>query len=145
MATQPHPQPKPPTPPPAPPPKPQTPAARTEGGITQSTGAVPPKWEEPKQAEPAPPAWTPKPDLNPQDEKPPQGVYADGMDAATEQRARSEWIEGRGMQKYREEVFEGDKADQPKFDKDALAGGGAYVSAGKQQQVPGLVPPTKRS
>jgi len=121
-----------------------TPAAKTEGAITHGSGPIPPKWETPKAA-PEPVAWEPKPDLNPQDEKPPANVYADGMDIATEQRARSAWIEQKGVEEYHKETFEGDKADRPKFDKSALAGGGAYVSAGKQAQVTGVTPPTKRS
>jgi len=117
---------------------------RDEGAITHGSGPIPPKWETPREP-PKRPEWDPKPDLNPQNEKTPAGVYADGMDAATEQRLRSEWIEAHGVKKYHETTFEGDKGDQPKFDKHALAGGGAYVSAGKQAQVTGVTPPTKRS
>ena len=35
-------------------------------------------------------------------------------------------------------------AEKPKFDRNALAGGGAFVSAGAQKQVQGVAPPTKR-
>ena len=81
---------------------------RDEGAITHGSGPIPPKWETPREP-PKRPEWDPKPDLNPQNEKTPAGVYADGMDAATEQRLRSEWIEAHGVKKYHEATFEGDK------------------------------------
>ena len=73
-----------------------------------------------------PPAFTPKPALDPRAQKPPEGVYADGMPVADEQRARSAWIEEHGDKAYHEAVDE-----RPPEERTA-------------KQVPGVVPPTKR-
>ena len=162
-APQPHPQPKPPTPPP-PPPKPanEPPKAPAAQAPPLPIGAkpldpkdpqavkfdpptpAPPGWEEDDKDEPAPTPYAPKPAIDPRAEKPPQGAYADGMDIATEQRARAAWVEANGLEKYDEEVDQRPKDEKPKFDKNALSGGGAFVEAGKQSQVPGVTPPTKR-
>lgn len=105
---------------------------------------APPRWEDKPPEPKVAPAWTPKPAIDPLAEKPPKGVYADGMPVADEQRARSAWIEEHGLEKY-EEAIDQRQGDKPHFDKGALAGGGAFVSAGAQSQVPGVTPPTKRS
>jgi hypothetical protein len=72
------------------------------------------------------PAFVPKPALDPHAERPPEGAYADGMTSAQEQRARSAWIEEKGMKAYHEAVD--DRSDEDKAKK----------------QVPGVTPPTKR-
>jgi hypothetical protein len=166
MATQPHPQPKPPTPPP-PPPKPPHPspeAAKTAHAADPALpiGAKPLDPKDPQAVkhdppQPAPPRWdaktpeakpheafTPKPALDPHAEKPPQGAYMDGMTIADEQRARAAWVEAHGLEAYDEATDQRPADEKPKFDPHALAGGGAFVSAGTQKQVPGVVPPTKR-
>jgi hypothetical protein len=68
------------------------------------------------------------------------------MTIADEQRARSAWIEAHGMAAYEEAIDPRPAEDKPVFDKNALAGGGAFVSQGADhnKQVPGVVPPTKR-
>jgi hypothetical protein len=66
------------------------------------------------------------------------------MTIADEQRARSAWIEAHGMAAYEEAIDQRPDELKPTFDKNALAGGGAFVSQGVQKQVPGVVPPTKR-
>jgi hypothetical protein len=66
------------------------------------------------------------------------------MTIADEQRARAAWIEANGLEKYHEATDQRPDDEKPKFDAHALAGGGAFVSAGTQKQVPGVVPPTKR-
>jgi hypothetical protein len=73
-----------------------------------------------------PPAFTPKPALDPRAEKAPEGVYADGMPIADEQRARSAWIEAQGEANYMETI------DQRPADERV------------NPQVPGVTPPTKR-
>lgn len=105
---------------------------------------APPRWEDPPPEPKAAPAWTPQAAIDPLAEKPPKGVYLDGMPTADEQRARSAWIEQNGLMKYDEEIDQR-QGEKPHFDKAALAGGGAFVSAGAQAQVPGVTPPTKRS
>ncbi|HEY1881373.1 MAG TPA: hypothetical protein VGG68_15710 [Caulobacteraceae bacterium] len=136
MATTPHTPSKPTTPPPAAPP------AEPEAGL--APGAVPPRWEPPPpEAKPAP-DWSPEPSLDPRSEKAPEGVYADSMPIAVEQRARSAWIEAHGLEKWDEAVDERPAAERPKFEKAALAGGGAFVKSGEKKQVPGVAPPTKR-
>jgi hypothetical protein len=87
--------------------------------------AAPPHWTEPKPVKEQP-VFTPKPALDPRAEKPPAGVYADGMGIADEQRARSAWIEAHGMKAYHEAVDE--RTEEEKAPK----------------QVQGVVPPTKR-
>lgn len=72
------------------------------------------------------PAFTPKAAIDPRAEKPPEGAYADGMTIADEQRARSAWIEQHGDAAYREAVEERPAEERV------------------NQQVPGVVPPTKR-
>jgi hypothetical protein len=90
----------------------------------------------PQQPQPKPPTakveahakveFTPKPAIDPRAEKPPAGAYADGMTIADEQRARSAWIEQHGDAAYREAVEERPAEERV------------------NQQVPGVVPPTKR-
>jgi hypothetical protein len=171
MATQPHPQPKPPTPPPPSPPRPpsQPPAAHAEARTARAEDAAlpigakpldpkdpqavkhdppqpaPPRWEDDKTPEIKPvAAWSPKAALDPRAEKPPQGTYADGMGIADEQRARAAWVEANGLEKYDEATDQRPAGEKPRFDPHALAGGGAFVSAGTQKQVAGVTPPTKR-
>lgn len=106
--------------------------------------AAPPRWDDPKDDPRAREEWTPEPALDPRQQKPPEGYFADGMSAPDEQRARAAWVEQHGVAAYEEEVDQRRDDERPKFDKDALAGGGAFVTAGTQRQVPGVVPPTKR-
>lgn len=106
--------------------------------------AAPPSWNEPANEVKPPPAWTPEPALDPRGQKPPEGVYADGMPIADEQRARAAYVEAHGVEAYAREADQRPDADKPRIDKNALAGGAAYVSAGTQRQVPGVTPPTKR-
>ena len=73
-----------------------------------------------------PPAFTPEPALDPRAQKPPQGVYADGMPIADEQRARSAWIEAHGDKAYHEAT------DRRPADERV------------NKQVAGVTPPTKR-
>ena len=90
----------------------------------------------PQQPQPKPPTakveahakveFTPKPAIDPRAEKPPAGAYADGMTSADEQRARSAWIEQHGQKAYAE-------ATDTRSDEERV-----------NQQVPGVVPPTKR-
>ena len=87
--------------------------------------AAPPRWDEPKETK-APPAFTPKPAIDPRAEKPPEGAYADGMTIADEQRARSAWIESHGEAAYRDAIDERPPEEKAK------------------KQVPGVIPPTKR-
>jgi hypothetical protein len=160
MPTPTQPPPKP-TPPPAPPPKPAPPPEAAKATAPLPIGAkptdpkdpqaakfeahaAPPRWDEPKAAPPVPPAWKPEAALDPLAQKPPPGTYADGMSSADEQRARAAWVEQHGLKEYDEATDQRPDADKPKFDPHALAGGGAFVSAGAQKQVPGVVPPTKR-
>jgi hypothetical protein len=107
---------------------------------------VPPRWEDPAKGRRLPPApeWNVKPAIDPRAEKPPEGYRGDGMTIADEQRARSAWIEAHGMAAYEEAIDQRPDELKPTFDKNALAGGGAFVSQGAQKQVPGVVPPTKR-
>jgi hypothetical protein len=109
--------------------------------------SVPPLWNDPKKAKEARPApeWNIKPAIDPLAEKPPAGFTGDGMTIADEQRARSAWIEAHGMAAYEKEVDDRPDDERPTFDPHALAGGGAFVTAGAQKQVPGVTPPTKRS
>ena len=124
MATQPtqpthpaHPaQPAQPKPPPAPPPPPKPPIPGPGGKSADPQDVklnpptpAPPRWDEGGRldADPRPQAveaeaWTPTPEIHPQDEKWPPGHYADGMPAADEQRARSAWIEQHGMKEWHE-------------------------------------------
>ena len=90
------------------------------------------------------PDFTPKAAIDPRAEKPPQGFYADGMTIADEQRARSAWIEQHGDAAYKDEIDQRPGDERPVFDKNALAGGGAFVSQGGKKQIPGVTPPTKR-
>jgi hypothetical protein len=106
---------------------------------------APPRWDEnPKQAK-IPEEWTPEPALDPLAEKPPANVYVDGMTSADEQRARAAWVEEHGLREHQEAIDQRPAEDRPQYQKDALAGGGAFVSAGAQSQVPGVAPPAKRS
>ena len=66
------------------------------------------------------------------------------MPIADEQRARAAYVEAHGVEAYAREADQRPDADKPRIDKNALAGGAAYVSAGTQRQVPGVTPPTKR-
>jgi hypothetical protein len=106
--------------------------------------AAPPRWDEPKEAKTRQ-EWTPEPALDPLAQKPPEHYYADGMSAADEQRARAAWVEAHGLKEYDEQTDQRPDDEKPKFDKDALAIGGAFVSAGAQKQVQGVAPPAKRS
>jgi hypothetical protein len=106
--------------------------------------AGPPHWQEPKDAPKEAPEWTPDPSLDARDQKPPPGYYADGMSAPDEQRARAAWVEAHGQAEYDEATDQRPKGDKPVYDPHALAGGGAFVTAGERRQVPGVVPPTKR-
>jgi hypothetical protein len=105
----------------------------------------PPKHTDPQDAKleahehiKVPTVYTPEPSPDPRAHAP-QGAYADGMDIATEQRARAAWVEAHGAP-----PDERPEAERPVYDPHALAGGGAFVSAGKQGKVPGVTPPTKR-
>lgn len=173
MAQQPHPAPKPSAPPPKPPAPPPLKPPETakprhapgEDAPPLPIGAKPLNDEDPQAVkfdppQPAPPTWSdpgqgpeptpehpiyiPEPAIDPRAAKPPAGAYADGMDIATEQRARAAWVEANGLEKYDEAVDQRPQADKPRFDPHALAGGGAFVSAGPQRQVPGTAPVTKR-
>ena len=129
MATTPQPtHPAQPARPPAPPP-PKPPGAPEPSKDPQEAKleahAAPPRWDEPKETQ-APPAFTPKPAIDPRAEKPPPGAYADGMTIAEEQRARSAWIERHGEAAYREAIDERPPEEKAK------------------KQVPGVTPPTKR-
>ena len=106
--------------------------------------AAPPSWNAPKDPPPAREEWVPDPSLDAREQQPPKGYYADGMSAPDEQRARAAWVEAHGVKAYDEATDQRPAEDKPTFDPHALAGGGAFVSAGKQRQVPGVVPPTKR-
>src|ERR1700740_294339 len=150
-----------PTPPPNPPPQP-----KPEGGKPAAQAApiganpddphdpqaikfdlppnAPPRWDDRKAELNPAPAWKPEPGLDPLSQKPPAGAYADGMSSADEQRARAAWGEKHGLKAYAEAVDQRPEDERPKFDPNALAGGGAFVSPGAQKQVPGVVPPTKR-
>ena len=147
-----------PAPPPAPPAPPQPPKAAeaqattigmppTDPNDPQAAKFVnppppaPPTWEKNVEAKPWT-DWTPDPAIDPLAEKPPEHTYADGMPSPVEQRARSAWLEANGMAKWDQAVDQTNP--KPTFDPHALSGGGAFVSAGAQQQVPGVVPPTKR-
>jgi hypothetical protein len=68
------------------------------------------------------------------------------MTIADEQRARSAWIEAHGMAAYQDATDTRPQDEKPVFDKNVITGG-AYVSqgAGHNKQVPGVMPPTKRS
>lgn len=66
------------------------------------------------------------------------------MTIADEQRARAAWVEQHGVAAYKGEVDQRRDDERPEFDPHALAGGGAFVTAGTQKQVPGVTPPTKR-
>jgi hypothetical protein len=106
---------------------------------------APPRWDDPVEPPPLPSEWTPEPAIDPLAETPPEDTYVDGMPVAVEQRARAAWVEAHGMMKWDEETDERQDDDaKPKFQKDALAGGGAFISAGAQKQVPGVAPPAKR-
>jgi hypothetical protein len=105
---------------------------------------APPRYDTERTDRTAPPAWTPEPAIDPRAEHPPAGVYADGMDIATEQRARAAWVEAHGLAKYHEEVDQRPSDERPKIDPHALAGGAAIVSPSPNKQVPGVTPPTKR-
>ena len=107
----------------------------------------PPFYEQPRDRRDNPherPDFTPKAAVDPRAEKPPQGFYADGMTIADEQRARSAWIEQHGDAAYKDETDQRPADERPVFDKNALAGGGAFVSQGGKKQIPGVTPPTKR-
>jgi hypothetical protein len=106
--------------------------------------SAPPRWDEKKAEEKPAAAWKPEPALDPLGQKPPAGAYADGMSSADEQRARAAWVEEHGLTAYDEATDQRPDDEKPKFDPHALAGGGAFVAAGAQKQVPGVVPPTKR-
>jgi hypothetical protein len=123
-------------------PQPGPPPANVEA----AQGPVPPRWDDPAKIKRTPPQpeWNVKPAIDPRAEKPPEGWGGDGMTIADEQRARSAWIEANGMEKYEEAIDQRPAEDKPTFDKNALAGGGAYISQGAQKQVPGVTPPTKR-
>jgi hypothetical protein len=63
------------------------------------------------------------------------------MSSADEQRQRAAEVEaghGSGVTDQRPDD------EKPTFDKNALAGGGAFVKAGAQKQIQGVTPPTKR-
>ena len=173
MATTPQPPPRPHTPPPAPP-KPATPppapprpeAARHTHEPHRDEPALPigarptdPKDPQAQKFDPPPgppayhrpdnpakdrPDFTPKAAIDPRAEKPPAGFYADGMTIADEQRARSAWIEQHGEAAYIVEIDQRPDDERPVFDKNALAGGGAFVSQGGRKQVQGVTPPTRR-
>ena len=153
-------QPKPSTPPPPPTPAEPTPEGGKRAAQATTIGmkpddpndpqakkfearSVPPRWDEPKAAKERE-AWTPKPALDPLAEKPPEAVYADGMSAPDEQRARAAWVEAHGLKEYDEAVDQRNDDEKPEFDPHALAGGGAFVRHGEQKQVQGVAPPTKR-
>jgi hypothetical protein len=141
--TQPH---QPPSQPGAPqPPKPAEDPRAAKPEAAQ--GPVPPRWDDPAKINRLPPApgWNVKPAIDPRAEKPPEGWRGDGMTIADEQRARSAWIEAHGMAAYEDATDHRPAEDKPVLDKNALAGGGAYISQGAQKQVPGVTPPTKRS
>ena len=106
--------------------------------------AAPPFWNAPREEAKAREEWSPDPALDAREQKPPPGYYADGMSAPDEQRARAAWVEQHGVKEYDEATDQRPDEDKPVFDEHALAGGGAFVTAGKQRQVPGVVPPTKR-
>jgi hypothetical protein len=148
MPNQPPPPPHPATPPAQPPnrPQPGPPPAKVEAS-KPAEGAAPPRWDDPAKAKHLPPApeWNVKPAIDPRAEKPPEGYRGDGMTIADEQRARSAWIEAHGMAAYEDATDLRPAEDKPVLDPHALAGGGAYISQGAQKQVPGVVPPTKRS
>ena len=156
----PHQPPKPQAPPPAPPPKPTAAGvAPPEPGLALGAKpkderdpqaakfeahAGPPHWTEPPKDAKAREEWTPNPALDARDQKPPPGYFADGMSAPDEQRARAAWVEAHGQAEYDEATDQRAKEDKPTYDPHALAGGGAFVTAGQRKQVPGGVPPTKR-
>lgn len=106
--------------------------------------AAPPRWDAPKDLPPPREEWIPDAALDAREQKPPQGYYADGMSSPDEQRARAAWVEAHGQAAYDEATDQRAPDEKPVFDPHALAGGGAFVKAGKQRQVPGVVPPTKR-
>lgn len=127
MAQTPHTPPKP--NPPQPPPKPAAHAGADPQEVKlDPPQPAPPRWDEPKEPEKALDPWTPEPDRYPASEHWPEGYYVDGMPAAVEQRARAAWYEKLGMEKVTEELDERDEADKPKFQKDAIAEGGAWVA-----------------
>ena len=162
-ATPPPPPPKPSTPPP-PPPKPEA-AKPHRDEPPLPIGAKPTDPKDPQAQKfdppPGPPTygkprdrheveerphrdWSPKAAVDPRAETPPAGTYADGMTIADEQRARSAWIEEHGDAAYKDETDQRPDDERPVFDKNALAGGGAFVSQGGKKQIPGVTPPTKR-
>jgi hypothetical protein len=107
--------------------------------------SAPPRWDKQIKPKHDTPEWWPKAALDPLAEKPPEGVYADGMSAPDEQRARAAWVEEHGLASHQKAVDQRPDEDKPEFDEHALAGGGAFVSHGAQKQVQGVAPPAKRS
>jgi hypothetical protein len=88
--------------------------------------AVPPRWDEPEQTRPHPTTWVDSPPV------------------ADEQRERAEEFEKRGIANYVNDNDTRPEEDRPKFQKDALAGGGAFVTPGAQRQIPGVAPPVRK-
>jgi hypothetical protein len=157
MPTQPTQPPRPPTPPPAqprpqapPPPAPQQqpkPEADKPKAATQPTeglalGAKPADAHDPQaakfEAQAGPPHWEQPGKAQKAKVAPPP----DGMTSADEQRQRAAEVEAHGGSGVTDQRPDDEK---PTFDPHALAGGGAFVRAGKQTQIPGVAPPAKRS
>ena len=146
MPTQPTQPPRPSTPPPAQPrpephSPPQQPKAATQPTEGLALGAKPTDAHDPQaakfEAQAGPPHWeqpgkTQKANLQPS---------PDGMSSADEQRQRAAEVEAHGVQPLDQRPDD----EKPTFDPHALAGGGAFVRAGKQTQIPGVAPPAKRS
>jgi hypothetical protein len=104
---------------------------------------APPRWDETLAAPADPPKdttqWSPAPSTHAQDDGDDwRKHYTDGMLLDDEQRARSQWLESHGMAAWFDKMDERPISERPAFDKDALAGGGAYVRAGAQKIVPGV-------
>ena len=138
------------TPQPAPPPQhapPQAPKPSQEHGRQPETlpiGARPSDPNDPQsakfEAHAGPPFWN-----DPKAAKPKAPPPPDGMTIADEQRERAADVEAHGHEAHGATVDQRPDDEKPTFDPHALAGGGAYVKAGSQKQIPGVAPPAKRS
>lgn len=132
-------QPKPQTPPPpAPQQQPKAASQPTEG---LALGAKPTDAHDPQaakfEAQAGPPHWDEPGKAQKAKVAPP-----DGMTSADEQRQRAAEVEAHGGSGVTDQRPDDEK---PTFDPHALAGGGAFVRAGAQKQIPGVAPPAKRS
>jgi hypothetical protein len=139
---------RPPTPPPAQPkPEPHSPPQQQPKAASQPTeglalGAKPTDAHDPQaakfEAQAVPPHWEPPGKAQKAKVAPPP----DGMTSADEQRQRAAEVEAHGGSGVTDQRPDDEK---PTVDPHALAGGGAFVRAGAQKQIPGVAPPAKRS